>query len=71
MESRQQGEKEVEQECAAVKKEIGKEYIAVEKEFQKHPHERSLEWSALALCRVHQRGTPMRAQPREYRSRVQ
>ena len=28
----------VQKECAAVKKEIGKEYIAVEKEFHMHPH---------------------------------
>ena len=48
-ESRRQVEKKVEKECAAVEMEIGKEYIAVEREFQKHPHEQSLEWSALAL----------------------
>ena len=48
-ESRRQVEKKVEKECAAVEKEIGKEDIADEKEFQKHPHEQSLEWSALAL----------------------
>ena len=114
-ESRQQVEKEVEKECAAIEKEIGKEYIAavhclmsrsptwrictancrmcstttsaerssaprrcarqLELEdaclYVKHPHERSLEWSALALCRVHRRGTPTQAQPREYRRGVQ
>ena len=44
-----QVEKEVEKEYVAVEKEIKKEHVAVEKEFQKHPHEWSLEWSALAL----------------------
>ena len=70
-ESRQQVEKGVEKQCAAIEKKIGKEYIAVEKELQKQPHEQSLEWSALALGRMPQRGTPTQAQPREYKSRVQ